>query len=64
MNPESDFKIAHLNNYDKLVQRELRGSIVDFLNLLFGASDETDKFWKEILIPRTAEYFDYVKEDL
>ena len=31
--------------------------IVDMLNLIFGRGEETDDFWKEIILPQCLNYF-------
>jgi len=38
--------------------------IVDFLNLLLGKSKETDDFWKDELLPRAAQHFNFPLSDL
>ena len=38
--------------------------IHDFMNLVFGQSDETNFFMSQIVRPETANYFHYPLEDL
>ena len=38
--------------------------IVDFLNLIFGASDETGHFYNTVLYPRASDYYEVSIEDL
>lgn len=38
--------------------------IVDFLNLLFGNTDETSEFYTQVLNPRASDYFGISIEDL
>jgi len=38
--------------------------IIDFLNLFLGKSEEKEEFWHEVLLPRVAQYFNYLLEDL
>lgn len=32
----------------------IKMSIVDYINLVFGAGDETREFWQRVLVPYTA----------
>ena len=38
--------------------------IVDFLNILLGKSPETDEFWREHLLPRASQHFNFPISDL
>ena len=46
------------------MDQELESCLVDFLNLVFGNGAETKEFWTDVLIPETAEYFDYPREEI
>lgn len=46
----------HERNMDKKALK----MIIDFLNLIFGKSKQSDFFWEEILIKRCQEKFDLV----
>lgn len=37
--------------------KELRVHLVDFLNLLFGESQESTVFWNEVLLVRASQYY-------
>ena len=37
--------------------RELREHLIDFLNLLFGDSEESSAFWNDILFLRASLYY-------
>lgn len=42
----------------------IRMAVVDYMNLLFGAGDETTDFWNTVLLPYASSYFSYVLDDL
>jgi hypothetical protein len=37
--------------------RELRVHLIDFMNMLFGESEESTIFWNEVLIIRASHYY-------
>lgn len=39
-------------------------AIVDYMNLVFGAGDETSDFWQSVLLPFASSYFNYPLDDL
>jgi hypothetical protein len=39
------------------IENALKECTIDFINLMFGAGDETDVFWESLLIPRAAQHF-------
>ena len=41
-----------------------RIAIVDYMNLVFGAGDETNDFWNNVLIPYASAYYSYPIDDL
>jgi len=38
--------------------------IQDFLNLVFGGSEETDNFWDKILIPEVCSYYKVERSEI
>eukprot|EP00351_Strombidinopsis_sp_SopsisLIS2011_P002444 CAMPEP_0116871726 /NCGR_PEP_ID=MMETSP0463-20121206/2210_1 /TAXON_ID=181622 /ORGANISM="Strombidinopsis sp, Strain SopsisLIS2011" /LENGTH=73 /DNA_ID=CAMNT_0004510703 /DNA_START=718 /DNA_END=939 /DNA_ORIENTATION=+ len=46
------------------MDERIRENLTDFMNLVFGASEERDDFWNDILLRETSEYFNYPYEDL
>ncbi len=42
----------------------VKQAIVDYLNLVFGAGQETEDFWNTILLPYASQYFSYPFDDL
>ena len=43
---------------------KVKQAIIDYLNLVFGAGQETEDFWATILLPYASHYFAYPFEDL
>jgi hypothetical protein len=39
------------------LDRELREHLIDFLNLLFGESEESSAFWNDVLLVRASLYY-------
>jgi hypothetical protein len=39
-------------------------AIIDYLNLVFGAGDETVDFWNSVLLPYVSQYYNYPLEEL
>lgn len=42
----------------------LRMAAVDYMNLVFGAGEETTDFWNTVLLPYASNYFTYPLDDL
>jgi hypothetical protein len=42
----------------------LRMAVIDYMNLVFGAGEETTDFWNTVLLPYASSYFNYPVEDL
>ena len=42
----------------------IKMSIVDYMNLVFGVGQETDDFWNTVLLPYASYYFNYPLDDL
>ncbi len=42
----------------------IKMAIVDYLNLIFGAGDETNDFWNSVLMPYVYQYYNYPLDDL
>lgn len=38
--------------------------IIDFLNLVFGHSDDTRNFWSQVLLPEVSVYYSYEMREL
>jgi len=38
--------------------------ILDFMNLIFGASEEKEDFWKEVVLTETSTYYSYPLDNL
>lgn len=38
--------------------------IIDFLNLVFGHSDDTRNFWSQVLFPEVSVYYSYEMREL
>lgn len=43
---------------------QVKMAIVDYMNLVFGAGDETTDFWNTVLLPYASQYYSYSIEDL
>ena len=41
------------------MESEIKISILDFMNLVFGRSEETTEFWQGVLLPYASSYFNY-----
>ena len=39
-------------------------AIIDYMNLVFGAGDETSDFWNSVLFPYVNQYYSYSLDDL
>jgi len=49
--------IAADGNSVESFDREIREHLIDFLNLLFGDSDESSTFWNDVLFLRASLYY-------
>ena len=38
--------------------------VKDFLNLVFGASEETNDFWDKVLIPEVCSYYKIERNEI
>jgi hypothetical protein len=43
---------------------QIRMAVVDYMNLVFGAGQETEDFWHTVLLPYVSQYYSYSLEDL
>lgn len=57
-------KLLSLRHQQSHVSESTNYQIVDFLNLMFGASDETGHFYNTVLYPRASDYYGVPIEDL
>jgi hypothetical protein len=59
---EKKYKLAEFEgeNLDLLINEDL----IDYLNLCFGTGNDSSDFWKEVIIPETAEYYSYPEEEI
>jgi len=39
-------------------------AVIDYMNLIFGAGEETTDFWNTVLLPYTSSYYGYPLDDL
>lgn len=46
------------------MDEEIKKAIVDYINLVFGAGEETDEFWNTVLLPYASQYFNFPFEEL
>lgn len=46
------------------MDEQIKISIIDYMNLIFGIGQETDDFWDQILFPYASAYFNYPYEEL
>ena len=43
---------------------QVRMAIADYINLIFGAGEETSDFWASVLLPYTSQYYNFPLDEL
>jgi hypothetical protein len=46
-----------MKEFQEDMDQQIGQWIKDFLNLIFGASEETNDFWDKVLIPEVSSYY-------
>ena len=49
---------------DKPMSTRINEWILDFMNLIFGAGEETKIFWEEVLLPEVSSYYSFSLREL
>ena len=41
------------------MDQSVKDWVIDFMNLIFGASEDHDNYWEDIVIPETESYYNF-----
>jgi hypothetical protein len=56
--------LDELQDLQRNMDDSIKIAVVDYMNLVFGAGQETEDFWNTVLLPYASQYYNYPLDDL